>query len=123
MRKKRGIFAGARLFVWLALALLFALGGGSCGEIRRDELYCEEAVSRLIDCCPGLDPRLLPCVNADGCSGSISPSLSLRSSTCVLDRSCTALQSGGVCARAIDGSRLPSAYKGENSKFDTELCR
>jgi hypothetical protein len=97
----------------------------SCGEISEDELWCEEAVSKLQDCCPGLDPRRLPCVrNQGGCGSSETrPSLSLRSSECILGKACERLRRDGVCDRAISGSLLPYSLKGEGTAFDEGVCR
>jgi hypothetical protein len=97
----------------------------SCGEIAQDELWCEEAVSQLQDCCgPDFDPRLLPCVRTAGCDHSETrPSLSMRSAECILARACPALRNDGVCTRAIAGSRLPYTLKGEGTAFDEGVCR
>src|SRR5262245_26564362 len=96
----------------------------SCGSIPDDELTCEEAVSHLIDCCPGFDPRRMPCVRSDGCgSDQTKPSFSESSSRCMLAKSCEDLRSGGTCDRVIRGSVLPYIAKGVNTAFDEEVCR
>lgn len=97
----------------------------SCGQIAEDELVCEEAVSKLQDCCRGFDARRLPCVRSEGgCKTSDTrPALSVRASQCILDKQCSAVVSEGVCDRAITGSLLPYTLKGEGTKFDEEVCR
>jgi hypothetical protein len=97
----------------------------SCGEISEDELWCEEAVSKLQDCCPTFDPRRLPCVRSHGgCHTSETrPSLSVRSSECIMNKACDGLRRDGVCDRAVSGSLLPYSLKGEGTAFDEGVCR
>src|SRR5262245_44560823 len=87
----------------------------SCGSIPDDELTCEEAVSRLIDCCPGFDPRRMPCVRSDGCGNDqTKPSFSEDSSRCILGKTCDDLRAG-TCERVIRGSVLPHIAKGDGT--------
>jgi hypothetical protein len=75
-----------------------------------DVMWCEEAVERLVDCCPGFDPRRLSCrhshhFSSGGCgSGSersdVWPALSAEESSCVKATSCTTLIERDVCGRA-----------------------
>ncbi len=98
----------------LAITLLIALAL-SCGAISKEELACEQAVSRLSDCCPGLDTRRLPCVDSagSGCSGKAEPTLSPRASSCILDSSCDALKAKGACDVVVEQSYVPHAIKDE----------
>lgn len=115
MRARPSLRRLSSLFVLAALGVAL-----SCGEIRADELLCEEAVVRLVDCCPGFDARRVNCVYVSGCSGTTRPNFSEGTSECIRGRSCDALRDRGTCARvsAIE----PDAIRGEGSRFDREVC-
>ena len=92
----------------------------SCGAITHDELACEEAVSRLSDCCPGLDTRGLSCVDSSGgCSGEAKPTVTSRASSCVLGKSCSDL--GGACSGVIAYAQVPDTLK-DTSVLESEVC-
>jgi hypothetical protein len=77
---------------------------------REDVLGCEEAVARLVLCCPAIDAHRIACAYSfdrhDGCWDSsvtttvVEPALSTTESACVLDLDCDALVARGVCERA-----------------------
>jgi hypothetical protein len=71
---------------------------GACG-IREDEFDCENAVARLVTCCPGFEASSVDCTYSPGC-GNAYPSLDPTQSTCILQSSCSSLQSTGVCNAA-----------------------
>ena len=78
---------------WLiaaAVGLMFA-----CGDMREDELDCEEAVSHLQDCCPGFDARRIECIYVTGCGGTTYPAISIAQSQCIRGESCSALSARG----------------------------
>lgn len=75
--------------LWLALAALVVLGSGSFFE---EGLKCEEAVKRLIDCCPGLRAHLFNC--STDCT---SPRFSIEASECILSLSCEDVRARGLC--------------------------
>ncbi len=95
----------------LFVAGLFAVGGGACG-VREDEFDCENAVARLAHCCPGFDTTQVDCSYSPGC-GNPYPSIDPAQSNCILQSSCSSLQSAGVCDRAAmlsSGSETEITY-------------
>lgn len=111
-RSRRGplLFAGA-----VAVVL-------SCGEIREDEMLCEEAVSRLDECCPNIDPRRLNCVYNDGCGTALVPVFTPAASDCVRERACADMQARGICDGLRQLSYQPYPFQ-ERSAFEKEACR
>ncbi len=104
-----------------AVALFVSL---SCGEITKEELACEQAVSKLRDCCAALDARRLPCVDSSGgCeSGSAKPMLTEHAASCVLDNDCSHYQSNGGCDRIVALSLVPHSEK-DLPALEDEACR
>ena len=88
----------ARVPGWLS-AILIALPL-ACGDMRQDELDCEEAVSHLQYCCPGLTASNIECVDDSGCGSPTSPAISIGQSRCIRDEDCRTLVRSGVCERA-----------------------
>jgi hypothetical protein len=88
----RAAFIAAIVFVALA-----------CGSIREDQLECEEAVTKLDECCaPPFDSSSIQCIyKSDGCGNTYYPDLDVPTSACIRSESCAAILSGGVCARAL----------------------
>jgi hypothetical protein len=75
----------------------------ACSSFREDEFLCENAVSHLQGCCPGLDASRVVCSYSDqGCffGDQTYPELDLAQSGCILSNSCEALRANGVCDRA-----------------------
>lgn len=107
-------FAFGAAFVG-ALLLLLCCGGG----LDNHELACEEAVSRLVACCPGFDDRGITCVfraSGDGCDSETHyPAISEPQSECIRATSCADLVAHGVCKRA-ESAR---AYTVSSSEYDT----
>jgi hypothetical protein len=95
-------------------------GSGSVGSgFSEAQLYCQAAAVQLTNCCPGYNPAFLTCdeayaqsvaTSSGSCAGeqysstttttTIYPTLTGSESMCVLDETCEALRSTGVCARA-----------------------
>ena len=94
----------------------------SCGEIREDEMLCEEAVSRLDECCPEIDPRRLNCIYQDGCGTDLTPVFTAAASECLRDRGCDDLKSRGVCDGLKKLSYVPYPYQ-VRREFEAEACR
>lgn len=115
MRWRRIASGGFAVLLGLAL---------SCGAISNEELACEQAVSRLTDCCPGLDARRLPCVASEGgsCSGKADPILTQRASTCVLSATCDELTTRGSCRAVVEQSYVPHSVK-DLELLEREVCR
>jgi hypothetical protein len=108
------------------IALVFV--AFACGEMRPDEIECEEAVEHLRQCCSGLDPRGFNCVYQESCGETLRPSLSIQTSQCVRRESCDTLVQTGACGRAVAGNFLPDDQRGVSSggvrsQFDSELCQ
>jgi hypothetical protein len=82
--------------IWLAAA--------GCSSITRDELRCEEAMSHLAGCCPGLAASPVACVG----TGSF-PFTAFPDVECLLDLSCEDMEAQGVCewARTPAGKICP----------------
>ena len=96
----------------------------ACASISKEELACEEAVSRLSDCCPGLDARRFPCVESSGggCSKSADPTVTERAAGCILDSSCSTLVANGVCQNLVALSFVPHALK-DTKQIEAEACK
>ena len=77
---------------------------------RPDVLRCEEAVAKLVACCPRFATDAVTCthekvVSTSGCdewttTTRVTPALDEAESACVIAASCTVLVDSGVCARA-----------------------
>jgi hypothetical protein len=63
---------------------------------RRDEVACEEAVARLIECCPERGFNL-SCYHDNGCGRGEVPDLELDHSNCIRDLLCTEINQRGLC--------------------------
>jgi hypothetical protein len=59
--------------------------------IRRDELHCEEAKKRIMDCC-GYASYPLDCTYTAGCGSVDYPDLDERTAICLRDASCDDLK-------------------------------
>ena len=94
----------------------------SCGEIREDEMLCEEAVSHLQDCCPDIDPRRINCVHQEGCGRDLVPVLSGAASDCISGRDCEDLRARGVCDGLRQRSYEPYNFQ-SRTEFEKEACR
>lgn len=111
---------GTRLAISFATAIALSI---SCGSFTREELACEQAVSKLSDCCRGFDARRLPCVEVQGgCNGDADPVLTLKASKCVVDTSCDALLARGTCSRLVAQSLVPHPLK-DREEIEEEACR
>lgn len=81
---------GRRIFI--AVVLLLA----TTGALDEDELWCEEAIGHIRDCCPDLDVTNI-CGDADGyCTPVIT--LSRDESECILELECGP-EAVAVCER------------------------
>ena len=84
--------------------MVAVLGLTALGGVRRDELACEEAVARLIECCPHADPHEYQCFYTAGGCGSKEklPELSEAESQAVVDADCDTIREERGCS--IHGS-------------------
>jgi hypothetical protein len=112
---------GVRRIAVLASVIIVVL---SCGEIREDEMLCEESVSKLIDCCPNLDARRFICVYDPGGCGNpaLTPIFSAKASKCVHDRSCDDLKNKGSCQALHDLALVPGK-RSDIPAFEAEACK
>jgi hypothetical protein len=94
----------------------------SCGEIREGEMLCEEAVSRLDECCPEIDPRRLNCIYQDGCGTDLKPVFTVKASDCLRERPCEVLREQGICDGLKQLSYQPYPYQ-SRLDFEREACR
>jgi len=104
----------------LAIALVLACNGGHDEEddnqFRTDVLWCEEALGRLISCCPSFDARVVECNYYysfdEGCGTAttrrIEPAFTIDESRCIRDTTCDALVTNKVCERA-QAARAPGS--------------
>jgi hypothetical protein len=97
----------------LVLTSAFAVGRarGFEGNIQGNELFCEEAVARLEQCCGQLERRF-QCVfrepewSEPGCEESVlldpgvSPDIDMDESACLRRMSCEAMNARGTCTAA-----------------------
>ena len=86
----RAVFFAAIVFVALA-----------CGSIRQDQLECEEAVTKLDECCSHFDSSPIQCIFTQGCDDTTYPDLDIPTSECIRGESCATIVASGVCARAL----------------------
>ncbi len=115
----------------VGLGVALACTNGEDDEQFREAVFvCEEAVARLDSCCPGFDPRSVPCVffRSDGCSGSQSivrdPALDTTQADCILGSSCEQIRSADMCRRAaglapVQGGTSSSGTSGTASSSGT----
>src|SRR5262245_60001452 len=67
-------------------------------QFRDDVLRCEDALSRLVKCCPGFDGSRVECNHLyrqeSGCGSTttthVDPALTIDESRCIADTSCDA---------------------------------
>lgn len=81
----------------VAAALVLALVAVRC--IEGDELHCENAVTRLDECCGELQVDAAYCEHTEGC-GVVYPTIDEDDAECIAEASCAELVQGGVCERA-----------------------
>ena len=97
----------------LAAAVLLAL---AVRCLRPDEMHCENAVARLVDCCPGFTAKQVSCEYVEGC-GATYPAISEDDARCIAGEGCAALVADGVCAAAA------TAQPRAQSSGESHLCR
>jgi hypothetical protein len=91
--------------VLVVLGVVLGLGV-SCNGFREDEVECEQAVNRLLECCPGFVSNEVNCNYSEqlDCSDRVTgrelPALSLDESRCVERTPCAELVDTGICVRA-----------------------
>ena len=90
-------------------ALLAVLGMSvRCYGIREDELWCEEAVAHVDECCPGFSTQSVACRyhHETTCYGELYtyPDFSLDTSNVFLSKSCRQLEDEGICDHAEMGT-------------------
>lgn len=74
-----------------ALGLACTIAAG-CESITRDELRCEEAMSHLARCCPGVARSPVECAG----TGTL-PFIEFPNVGCLVDVACADIQSRGIC--------------------------
>ena len=74
------------------LLAIASIASPGCESITRDELRCEEAISHLAGCCPGLSGSPVECVG----TGSL-PFIEFPNVGCLLDLPCGEIQSRALC--------------------------
>ncbi|MFO0548347.1 MAG: hypothetical protein U0271_08175 [Polyangiaceae bacterium] len=90
--------AWRRLFAAAALGPLILV---LCGfDLDKGELKCEQAASKLAECCPDLDLGRLSCIQQGGCDrGPEGTLVSMEESDCIRASDCEDLASRDVCER------------------------
>ena len=88
--------------VVVAAGVLLAVLALRC--IRGDEIQCENAVVRLLDCCPTFPQIEGYCDYSEGC-GVYYPTISESDARCIARSSCEDLVANGVCDRAATAPR------------------
>jgi hypothetical protein len=84
----------------LVAASLVAASG--CDSISREELRCEEAISKVMSCCPGLPASPVVCEYRQS---TISPFVfTFPAVDCLVGLSCAELQARGTCTWAASPS-------------------
>ncbi len=95
----------------VAAAVVLALVALRC--IRGDEMLCENAVSRLQQCCAGFVVSSGYCTYSDGC-GVTYPTISESDSKCVADASCEYIVDHDICNRALQARAATDASAGSD---------
>jgi len=83
----------------LAVGVLVLTSGWLAG-FREDELECEQAVAKLVECCPDFSTNVIECNYATGCGSTTYPALSIDQSQCIGDLSCSEIVANKICERA-----------------------
>ena len=107
----------ARTTSWLLVAAVVV--PLACGDMRQDELDCEEAVSHLQECCPSFDSKNIECLYVSGCETSTYPAISIQQSQCIRGEACAELVASGVCKRA---QGVWPVQTGADSSSAAEVC-
>ena len=87
-----------------------------CGNgFDQAELECEEAISRMIECCPGFDKTLVRCY-VEGCDDDTPITINLSDSQCILNHSCDAIRSADMCGRTqrVASSKANVSYDSDS---------
>jgi hypothetical protein len=87
----------------LLLVALLPLATTFCDPMTGDEVWCEEGVKHLLDCCPGLTADHFLCTAPTGCGNPST--LDGDSGRCIAHASCEALQAAGACADPYTSGR------------------
>lgn len=81
--------------------LLLVLVLAACEPLSREEFRCEEAMARVLHCCPAVERSPVACVYGE--SGLGPYVRTFPAVDCIVGKSCEALVEGGVCAWAEAG--------------------
>ena len=104
----------------LLAAIALALLGTRCtGGYREDETECEQAMNKLVECCPGFRADQASCTYSEsGCASyAVYPVFTVDESHCIEGQHCAELQKSGVCDRS---QHLP--YVPESSTVPHPVC-
>lgn len=80
-------------------------------NFRSDVLHCEEAVGKLVECCPSFPAASIDCTYSretrdSGCdfqtTVAVDPGLHEPESACILALDCDAIRAAKICDRAKD---------------------
>jgi hypothetical protein len=82
---------------------------------------CEDAVARLQDCCAGFDPVRFNCQSESSCDGAVAPAVTVRAGDCIRARSCSELNSAGVCSGLIRLSYEPFPDQNQ-TEIERQAC-
>jgi hypothetical protein len=78
-----------------------------CGDLRQDEIQCEEAAAHLKNCCPSFNASRVNCKYVEGCDGSTHPPLlSVETSQCIRATSCDSVVANNMCAHPEDAVKV-----------------
>jgi hypothetical protein len=81
----------------------------ACLDVDHEEWHCENAMSRLQECCAGFEAIRFSCDeftwNGIGCDGAVPPDrrplFGPTEADCIERQDCASLNRTGVCARAL----------------------
>src|SRR3954466_13664472 len=105
----RRLFVGVAVTVVLCSLLACKGDTHDDDDFRFDVIECEDALARIVTCCPGFDPAPVLCDyrydHTSGCGSgtsttSIEPAFTPGESRCIRDTSCDDLIAHQICARA-----------------------
>ena len=91
---------------WVTAAVLLSL---CCGEIRSEDLVCEEAVAYLEGCCGNGTISGVSCRYEEGNCGEddSSPSIDEQQAGCIEGKDCSEIVAAGIC----DAQRVSDAIR------------
>ena len=90
---------GVMLGLLALLVAMLEVAPSADAGFREDELQCEEAAARLMECCPEFRPESISCdyVKSMGCGSDQYPALDSAAYDYLTSHSCEEIEADGWC--------------------------